>query len=170
MPFSVQNDAGTVADANAYIEVAYFESYCAETGFDLTGKTTQQKEYAIVKATRYLDSRFSYIGNKCTTNQTTQWPRVVYLYTELTPVQNIPIQVKQATAEYAKRALTADLMPDPTRDGTGKAVTEHSVSVGPIRETKKFLGSSYSWPSYPAADSLLLQSGFLVTGRRTVRG
>lgn len=84
----VQDDAGDIANANGYIAVADFATYCANRLYVIASFTSDQQSAAIIMATDYLDTRFTFKGVQKaavlqpidpTTGapfvQTTQWPR-----------------------------------------------------------------------------------------------
>lgn len=103
--------------------------------------------------------------------QPLEFPRLNLFDREGLVVNGIPAKLQQATAEYALRVLTAALMPDPTVDATGKAVTLKREKVGPIDVTTQFEeggGASNVIRSYPAADRLL--SEYVKAGGRVLRG
>lgn len=64
MALKVQNSQGTVVGANAYITLAEFKSYHDDRGNDYSGFTDPKISAAIVLATDYLDTRFSFLGVK----------------------------------------------------------------------------------------------------------
>ncbi|AAT69473.1 gp75 [Alphaproteobacteria phage PhiJL001] len=69
-------------------------------------------------------------------------------------VTGIPLDLKQATAEYAVRAVANELFQDPTIDPSGRAVT--SEKLGPIQTDYADGGAiDYLIRPYPAADQLL---------------
>ena len=103
-------------------------------------------------------------GNDEQLPQALSFPRV-NLYRPLSSqqVQGIPREIKEAVAEYAVRALTANLMPDPARDDTGNEVRFKKEKVGPIEEETGYqTGLQQAIPRYPAADKLI--SVFLIGG------
>lgn len=159
MAFIVQDDTGEVADANAYIEVQFFKDYHTDRGNSYGAATDGQIQLAIIKATDYLDRRFSFVGWPLVDEQTTQWPREPVYTQRGTLMTTIPTALKQACAEYALRALTDDLMPDPTIDTSGGEVTRLTTKVGPIEKTTEYAAGSSSGGSslkaYPNADRLL---------------
>ena len=86
-------------------------------------------------------------------------------------VSGIPTKLKQATAEYAVRAASSTLSPDPTIDESGKATVRNREKVGPIEEERQFEeggSSSYILRPYPAADRLLLD--YIASAGRVIRG
>jgi hypothetical protein len=85
------------------------------------------------------------------------------------PIVGIPLKLKQATAEYAVRALEAALVADPTHDARGVAVQSFSEKVGPIEERTDYVQGAMPrvFAAYPAADALL--SDYVLPGGRTFR-
>ena len=65
-------------------------------------------------------------GADVLTPQPLSFPRLQLFDREGLSVHGIPGRLKFANAEYAVRAVTAALMPDPTIDATGRAVTRKS--------------------------------------------
>lgn len=182
MTFNLQDDTGSVAGANAYIDVAYFKDYHGTRGRadEYGAATDQQIQAAIVMATGYLDGRFQFVGwRQQLGTQTTQWPRYSAVDNDYVYVTGIPSEVKDATAEYAMRALpglvvtpTANtLNPDPEVSDTGAYVEESIVKVGPIEEAIRYSGGGqYRFPPYPFADMILKKRGLVISGRELVRG
>lgn len=171
MAFTVQDDTGTVVGANAYIDTTFFDSYHGDRGNDISALTSQQKQQAIVKSTDYLDRRFRFIGIRLNDPQATQWPRAEAENADGRSVDGIPTEVKQACAEYALRAATAALAPDPTQEANGATVQMHKQVVGPLEDTIEYAnGGAYTLPAYPMADYLLSASGLLRRGKTLIRG
>jgi hypothetical protein len=153
--FFVQNDGGTIDNANAYVTVAEFKAYHKARDNDFDGGGGEI-EKAIVTATDYLDDRWEFVGVRLTRDQATEWPRrdaedsQGYVWT------GVPTKVKEACSEYALIALSGDLDPTPERDVSGRTVSSKREKVGPIEESKSFSGSAlYSPPEYPVADRKL---------------
>lgn len=175
MAFTLQDDTGTVTGANAYVSVAEFKAYHDDRGNDyasIVSVDPDDIEDAIVKATDYIDGRFRFVGEKrAGRDQVTEWPRTGAYDRDRYYVNDIPIEVKEAVMEYAFRALSADINPDPVRDDTGRVVQSKSEKVGPISESITYVnGGSYQFPKYPAADNRLLRTGLVITGGQVVRG
>lgn len=96
-------------------------------------------------------------GGSDSEEQILEWPRLYVYSPSGTLITGIPTLLKRATAEYALRALSADLMPDPTIDDSGKSITRKKEQVGPIVEETEFAsGISHLIRPYPSADRLLL--------------
>lgn len=166
MGLTVQDSNGSVAGANAYITVEEFKTYHTDRGNAFSSFTDPQIASAIIRATDYLDQRFNFVGKRLQgRNQSTEWPR------RYDAINGIPGEVKEATAEYALRALSAALNPDPERGGTGAAIASKSESVGPISESVTYVsGSVFTMPKYPAADQRLIKAGLTRTGGTVLRG
>lgn len=162
MAFTVQDNDGSVADANAYITVDEFTVYHADRGNEVDGGTADI-EQAIVRATTYLDTRFMYKGRKLNNlDQTTEWPRTNCYDRERNYVNGIPRAVKNATAEYALRALTIELSPDPENLSTGQGILEKSEKVDVIEESVKYdKAAFFTMPKYPTADRMLTIPGLV---------
>lgn len=96
-------------------------------------------------------------GNEIGISQPLSFPRSG-IYIENVLVRGIPLQLKHATFELARRAVTIDLLPDPDQDASGRVVVMKSEKVGPIEDTVKFSGYSQIenlMRQYPAADRLI---------------
>lgn len=180
MAFSVQNDSGSVADANAYIDAAYYKDYHTDRGTasvvnsDFTNAEIQQ---AIIKATDYLDSRYSYVGSKRQQTQTTQWPRFDAVDRDEYVVTGIPLQVKQACAELTQSELESpgSLFPSVPTDSSGQAVKKISEKLDVLEKSVEYFGgedpgSAVRPPVFYTADWRLKRSGLLINARQVVRG
>lgn len=181
MAFTVE-DGTQVEGANAYISVAYADTYHTDRGNAGWTGTDAAKEKAIIKATDYIDKRFGrkFRGTREAKNQELEWPRFNAVDNDgwlLSDVDEIPRNLKKACAEYALRALTAELVTDPTTSQEVESVRE---KVGPIEEETKFRVSTKAAksatvsdgniPEYPAADMLLEELLRSTTARTLGRG
>jgi hypothetical protein len=99
--------------------------------------------------------------------QPLEFPRLALYDKAGNLVEGIPDRLREATFEYAYRANTAALAPDPTVDATGLQVTGNRTRVGPIETDLKYAENSTIriTKPYPAADRLLQE---YVTGGNTV--
>ena len=143
MALTVEDGTGLVgADAN--ISVANADTYfLASANATWAAATIPAKEVAIIKATRYMEKRFGtkWKGLIASSEQALGWPRR-YVYdergTEL--VDQVPVQIARACAEYAVQALINPLIPEtvyPIADGApvpfGR-INRKVEKVGPIYE------------------------------------
>jgi hypothetical protein len=105
------NSYVTLAEANTYFETA------PESG-TWTNKTDDQKNRALISATRWLDG-LSYYGDRCGTTQALRWPRDNYTVDGIELACTlIPSAIKAATFELA-RALANDTSAITNSTGTG---------------------------------------------------
>ncbi len=172
MTLVVQDDNGGVAGANGYIDVAEFKAYHDDRGNDYGTPTDPDIEIAITQATDYVDQRFRYVGQKRVgRDQTTQWPRSNAWDRDRYYVNDVPDEVKEATAEYALRTVNGEtLNPDPAEDESGATVQSKEETVGPITEKVSYVdGAQFSMPRYPAADQKLRVSGLIRSGNDVIR-
>jgi len=164
MAFTVQDDTGLIVDANAYINVAFFDAYFT----DLNNETAidaevADKQAAIIEATQYIDDRFTYKGcplNSVADGQNTQFPRSDLYDGRGDLVEGLPLRLQQATAEYALRALSGALLPDPERaDNGGQVILQRDRVEGAVEtETRYAEGVNQgALRPFPKADRLLQQ-------------
>lgn len=158
MAFTPEDGTGVVG-ANAYITVAFADTYHADrnqhTWADLND---DEKEGFLVRASDYIDKRFGrqFRGFRQTKEQGLEWPRLDAFDDDDYVLDLVPSQLEKATAEYALRAIDNDqLAPDNTDTGVDSTFTK----IGPIEiedTIKKSGGSSIvastSIVDYPEAD------------------
>lgn len=163
MSLVVQNDEGTAEGANAYLSVADFKAYHDDRGNDYSGSDDAAIGAAIIKATDYVDGRFRYVGRKANGfAQSTEWPRLEAYDPDDDSIDGVPTAVKEACAEYAFRALSAELAPDPEQSATGVRVQSTTTKVGVIEESITYAGDGATLgPSYPMADMKLRRAGLV---------
>lgn len=120
------------ASANSYVTLAaantYFETVPDSTTW--ANKTDDQKNRALISATRWLDA-LTFYGTRCTTTQALKWPRNEYTVDgiDLTCTL-IPDQIKTATYELA-RALANDT--EAIIGTTGTTGIYDEVTLGELR-------------------------------------
>jgi len=100
-------------DANTYVTLAegnaiHLERLHTEVWDDADDAT---KNAALVMATRLMDSMFVWAEYTTTAEQALQWPRSGMISAnqqyEIDPFE-IPIELKRATAEFARQLITSD--------------------------------------------------------------
>lgn len=170
MAFTVEDGTG-LDDANAYIAVVFADSYFTDRGNAAWTGSDTLKEQAIVRATDYVDTKFgtSFRGTPLVSGQALAFPRADLLDAQGNAVEGIPEKFKKAIAEYALRALSASLLPDPVVDETGMRLKSKREVVGPISESLDFFGGGAInvFKPYPAADKLL--SEYLIQSGGSIR-
>jgi hypothetical protein len=164
MAFSVQNDTGTVTDANAYISVNEFKTYWGNKAVDISALTDPEIEGLIVAATQYIDQRYKYKGTPLAgRDQTTEFPRADLYDNYANVVEGVPREVKDACSEYALESNTTDL--SNTITATEQGLKREMSKIDVIEEEKEYIGrsvSSSTWNVYQIADNILLNSGFVI--------
>lgn len=163
MAFVVEDGTG-VLDANAYVTVAFADSYFEDRNQTSWSGSDLEKQGWIVRATDYVETRFygQFRGYEAFPGiQALQFPRYLFGYPSvaLTTVA-LPINLQKAVCEYALRAKTAPLAPDPVVDPSGFQISGTHKKVGPIEKDVEYATrGSGSTPQilrpYPAADMLL---------------
>ncbi len=96
-------------------------------------------------------------GSDVGLRQPLSFPRLNLSDIDGVSITGIPARLKQATVEYAVRAVAAILQPDPTVDLTGRTVIGKREHTGPIEEETRYQegGRISITKPYPAADALL---------------
>jgi hypothetical protein len=161
MAFTVEDGTGLV-NANAYISVSYADTYFNDRLATAWTASTLAKQSAIVKATDYIETVFGprMVGRVAfpETPQALSFPRLRVFNKSGIELLGIPENLKKATAEYALRALTLSLMPDPVVSDSGFSILSKTETVGPITEKTDYQISGVNpkmIKPYPAADKLL---------------
>lgn len=188
MAIVVQDDFGEVANANSYIDVAYYDSYMTSRGYDVSGQSVSDKEAGLLNATDYIDVRFSYVGEKTNGDeQTTEIPRsyekttssgvsgCYHTYcctTYETYNTGIPEQVKQAQAHYAYEWITGGKHLENSFSKDASTVKRTKSKVDVIEKEIEYdnnKNNSSSYPIYQKPDNLMKKSGVVINCRRTAR-
>ena len=118
--------------SNSYVTLAeadaYFETVPSSTTWD--DKTDDQKNRAIISATRWIDT-LNFYGDRCSNGQALSWPRNNYHVdrVELT-CSTIPADIKYASYELA-RALANDT--DAVTGNTGTEGLYEEVELGELK-------------------------------------
>ena len=164
MAFIVEDGTG-IAEANSYTDEAFADDYFSDRNEpSWAAAVSSEKQSALIKATDYIELRFRdrWKGVLALEATTLSFPRK-YLYDRKGKLidfasDGIPTDIQKATAEYALRALSANLLPDPDVSDSGQAVKRTLDKVGPIETEIEYEGGA-SRPDlirpYPAADKLL---------------
>ena len=161
MAFTVEDGTG-LPDANSYVDVDFADSYFQERGITAWTGGDEAKQAWLIQATDYIEQVFAwrFVGVKMTEEQGLAWPRRGAVSREGVQLTDgvMPVALLRATCQYALRAVTGPLMPDPVVDATGFAVVTTRKKVGPIEKEFRVMGSGGApilVRSYPAADGLL---------------
>lgn len=106
-------DGSVVTGADSYVSVAFADAYFAiDVNFDATwaALSTSDKEQRLKWATRILDQKVKWNGDKVDDDSSLRWPRTgVYDRDALLIADtDIPLQLKELTCEVAKFVATTD--------------------------------------------------------------
>ena len=120
------------ASANSYVTLAAANTYFETVPDSSTwaSKTDDQKNRALISATRWIDG-LSFYGDRCTTTQALKWPREDYKVDGIDLACTlIPEPIKTATYELA-RALANDT--DAITGTTGTTGIYDQVELGELK-------------------------------------
>lgn len=151
-------DGTAKTSANSYASVATFLGYWAERNVDLSDEEVEALEAALLKACQYIDTRYHgrWKGRRYTEAQAMAWPRIGARDSDGYPIPEtaIPTRLVHAACEYAKRALGAELAPDPTANPN---VVSETKTAGPVSKSVTYAGGAALevLRPYPSADMLL---------------
>ena len=171
MAFVVQDPDAPKTDANAYITVQEFKDYHEDRGNAYTASDTDIEE-AIVRATDYIDARWTFAGYRTDADQSTECPRSgVKDQRNGYWLDPYPPELTEACAEYSISALAGSLYASPNIDTSGLKVKSSKKKVAVLeKETEYFQGGSNSnaWLGYPVADGKMKKTRLLTSTRRTL--
>ncbi len=163
MAFIVE-DGTQIVGANAYISEAVSILYHTDRGntkWTDGSVTTAQRVAAIIRATDYVEKRFSarYRGNRTgdITEQGLSWPRTNALDDDGFDLLLVPKAMLGAVSEYALRALLChELAPDaplpvPKQDNTFGAAAPGDVVTGEVSAKREKVGPLEEETEYKSA-------------------
>jgi hypothetical protein len=150
----IVEDGTGKSDADAYVSVATFDAYHLKFGNTVPASTTDEKEVAIRRGTRYVDLNYIFKGRKKTDDQALEHPRA-WLDDGTYPVSSeiVHQKVQDAACEAALRFRTADMMPDVSAPGR---IKRERRKVGPLEtETEYVGGGKKQIKDYQVIDAIL---------------
>jgi hypothetical protein len=153
MAFVVEDGTG-LSNSNSFCDVAFYRTYLGDMGdTTATAKTDSDIQFALVKGTAYITEtyRTAFSGRKAFRTQALPFPRYGAQEDSYRVEPNvIPLNLKKATCEAAKRSFTNDLFKD-VKPGDSSVIEK---SIGPI--TKRWAPGAYqSMVIYPVIEKLL---------------
>ncbi|MDF1791447.1 MAG: hypothetical protein P1U88_06020 [Thalassobaculaceae bacterium] len=106
------------AGTDVYADMAEADAYFAARNIgNWADASTAEREAALLRATTYLDGRYSWIGVRADGEQPLGWPRLDAVDAEGRFHRGVPLSVRHACAELALIALSQDLAPLAERGG-----------------------------------------------------
>ena len=171
MAFVLEDGTG-LPTSNAYTTVAEVNTYLADRGLASTAWEAlgnSEKQQLIVQACDYVDVRFRWRGMRSLNSQNMEWPRLNATKDDGALVTGVPTELKEAVAEYANRAATAPLAPDPLYQDENSPLASKREKVGPIEVEVRYSGggSIITFRKYPIADQKLRE--LVQGGQRLLR-
>lgn len=170
MALVVQDPVNPITTANAYIDVVAFKAYHDDRGNTYTANDTEI-EQAIVRATDYIDSRWTFAGSRVDLEQSTECPRSgVYDPTTSWLLDGYPPELEEACAEYTMLAIAGTLYPTSNIDTSGQSVKKYRRKADVVEKEVEFFsaGSGISYLKYPVADGKMKATRLLMSQRRTL--
>lgn len=165
----VVEDGTGKADANAYLSLAEANTYQLTynpTSTTWSAASDDDKNTAIIQATQFLDLVYLFKGLRVRREQALEWPRIGCRDREfLLDSDIVPVPVKNAAAEAALRALSAELMPDIDEPGR---IKRERVKVGSLEKDTEYMVGREQIKFYRKIDQLLrhlVDSGIKVVRR-----
>ena len=125
---------------NSYVTLAEADAYFGErlNVVNWTDATDDIKERALIMATRFIDSKWEWVGTAVSSSQDLGWPRTGVTYYDETlgsvitiPDDETPLKVKIAVYEQALHLLNNE----DVLSGTGRVF--ENISIGPISLTDR---------------------------------
>jgi len=140
----VKEDGTGKVDANSYATVAECDAYCESNLWTTWAMhTVEQREKALVLATRVVDAMYQFNGRKVKGEQALQWPRTRCPDPDAAGWSStltwsggdryvredaVPVGVVQATCEMAKELLVTNRLADPVGEGLDTVYSASSTS------------------------------------------
>jgi len=163
----VVEDGTGLATANSYATTAFCDTYFANQGglAAWTNANMQVRTRALVQATMWLDANYGtrFAGYRGSNTQALEFPRSLAYDAQGYAIEGIPLSLKRATAEMARRWLedATQLNPDVA---AGSNVTQDTVSVGPISISKTYAGGKDGEKRFKIVDRLFQVAGLIDSG------
>jgi hypothetical protein len=160
-------------DSNTYVTVSGADVYHAGLGHDAWAEYDEdERAQALLDAAQYMSARWSWVGQRVTSGQAMDWPRLgAYDADRFLWEDAVPPAVVKAQCEYALLAVSGTTLYPTPGPGEQGAITSRSETIGPHTESVSYARPlRLDLPRYPAVDRILTKAG-LIRGKRqwTVR-
>lgn len=163
----VAEDGTGLSTANSYVTQSFVNTYLANAGNNATwtAATQKQRDVAMMQATQWIDMVYGtrFAGYRSSNTQALEFPRSLAYDAQGYAIEGIPLALKRATAEMARRWLedASQFNPDVA---AGSNVTQDTVSVGPISISKTYAGGKDGERRFKIVDRLFQVAGLIDTG------
>ncbi len=168
----VAEDGTGLSTANSYCTHAFADTYFANAGgvTAWTNATSRQRDTALRQATAWVDMVYGlrFVGYKSDSDQALEFPRGLAYDRNGSAIEGVPVQLKRAVCEVARRWLedSTQLNPD---TATGANVQAESVTVGEITTSTTYSGTRTTEKRFPVVDRLLQLGGLVQGGGWAIR-
>lgn len=166
MALEVEDGSGK-QNSESFASVAEADAYWSNRGVASWAADTPAKEVALRKATDYLEQKYRLLwcGQRATYAQALSWPRVGVVVDGFSVPSNlVPVEVRRATIELAKRAAVGELMPDAV-NSSGEVIHER---IGDM-EVSYAAGTNTGTSETVYASATKWLSAFLANGNMAIR-
>jgi hypothetical protein len=154
----VVEDGTGLSTANSYCTHAFADTYFANQGGVAvwTSATSIARDTALRQATAWIDLAYGtrFAGYKLTSTQLLEFPRGLAYDRDGEAITGVPLTLKRAVCEAAKRMISDSTQFFPDEDA-GSNVNSSSVTVGPITVSDSFAGTQSTARKFPIIDRLL---------------
>lgn len=148
-------------EATSYVDLTYFQAWCAQNLKDLTGKDADAQSVAVNGAAEYMDARFLRLpGYRKEAGQLREYPRECAWDSRGDKITGVPKAWKDACCAFAFLALGGiSLMPNQLGD-EGRSVKKSREKVGPLETEVEYDSfGGYVLPVFPQIDRQLYRLG-----------
>lgn len=114
---------------SSYATIQEADEYWAERDSAWGEASEESRSAALVKATEWIDTEFSWIGQVESYTQALSWPRIRAIDAEGRCREGIPQELKNAVSWLAFQALSSELDPALDRGGDIRSVQAGSVAI-----------------------------------------
>ena len=167
-PLVVEDGVGTSAGTettycSADFAGVYFQNQGGVTVWN--NATETQRNTALMQATIWIDSHYGlkFVGLKAASTQPLEWPRAFAYDREGYAIEGIPLALKRATAEVARRWLEDSTQLDPDTSA-GANILQDQLTVGPSTISKSYAGTKDTAKRFPVVDRLFQVAGLIESG------
>lgn len=163
----IAEDGTGLSTATTYATADFAGVYLQNQGgwASWNNATETQRATALMRATQWIDSTYGmrFVGYRAESDQPLEFPRSLAFDRYGYEISGVPLALKRATAEVARRYLEDATQFDPDI-GAGSNVTQDTVSVGPISISKTYAGGKDPAKRFPVVDRLLTVAGLIDSG------
>lgn len=164
-PLVVEDGVGTSSGSEvSYCDADFVAVYLQNQGGNAAwnAATETQRETALKQATFWIDQTYGdrFVGYKYSNSQPLEFPRTLAYDRYGNDITGIPLALKRATAELARRYLE-DATQFLADTAAGSNVVADSITVGPISINKTYGGGKDTAKKFVVVDRLFKVAGLI---------